>query len=463
MPLISVLVLAQLSTGGPVSVTPPAGVAPVRWPDVAFSSTDDVFLAVSGADDLQGQYFSATGAALGTAFKVNAADVFGQAPRVTWSQRHNAFLVTWHETLGNDTRIRGRIIRYGQPALTADLDLSDFGTNWEMGATVAYSETSDEFLVGWQDRGTTHIKVQRVSGTGALVGPSFTVENVPYARDPSIAWDPDTNRFLVAYAGCVGNDDCFVHAQRIEGGTGALVGTPIVLEPSVRAGYVPELAYNALTHQFLVVWYRLAASGNGLYGKTVDATGATGPLLTISAVASYDANDVAWNPVSNTFVVVTHGSTAQDLALELSATGEVLDPAGVTFGVPTGNGNFNPRLASSTSGADWLGVTSTEFATLTAERITSLARAQPPDAGVETDAGTPDAGAPDAGTEDAGASDGGLAPPRPDAGLTADGGTTITGTGTGSCGCTAVSAPFFYALLSTALAFFSRPRAARRR
>ena len=458
--LLSLLVLSQLSTGGPVSITPPAGVAPVRWPDVAFSSTDDVFLAVSGADDIQGQYFSATGAALGAAFKVNAADVFGQAPRVTWSAAHNAFLVTWHETLGNDTRIRGRIIRYNQPALTADFDISDFGTNWEMGATVAYSETSDEFLIGWQDRAGTHIKVQRVSGTGSLIGTSLTIETVPYARDPSIAWDRDTNRFLVVYGGCVGNDDCFIHGQRIEGGTGMLVGTPILLEPSVRAGYVPELAYNAITHQFLVVWFRLAPSGNGLYAKTVDANGLDGPLLTVSAVASYDANDVAWNPISNSFVVVTHGSTAQDLAIELSASGQVLG-TGVGFGVPTSNGNFNPRIASSTSGADWLGVTSTEFGRLTAERITTLTRAQPPDAGIsEPDAGI-DAGPtdpPDAGSQ----IDGGFttSPPLPDAGMTTDGGTNISGTG--SCGCTTVSSPFFYALLFAAL-FVTRQRAAPRR
>jgi hypothetical protein len=228
---------AQLTaSGAPTGVAPPTGTAPVRWPDVAFSATDDVFLAVSGADDIQGHYFSATGAALGTAFKVSSGEIFGQAPRVAWSARHNAFLVTWHETIGNDTRIRGRIIRYDQPALTDDFDVSDFGTNWEMGATLAYSETSDEYLIAWQDRATTHIKVQRVSGTGSVIGTSLTVETVPYARDPSLAWDEHTNRFLVAYAGCVGNDDCFVHAQRLEAGTGTLVGTPIVLEPSVRAG-----------------------------------------------------------------------------------------------------------------------------------------------------------------------------------------------------------------------------------
>ncbi len=456
--------LGQLSSGSPVSVTPPAGTAPVRWPDVAFSSVDDVFLAVSGAGNLQGQYFSASGSALGAPFAVNAAPVYGQAPRVAYSAGLNAFLVTWHQSIGNTgTRIQGRIIRYGQAALTADLDISPLGTNWEMGATVAWSSTSNEFLIAWQD-GATFIRAQRVSSTGALLGGVITLEAGPYERDPSIAYDRDTDRFLVAYAGCVGNNDCFVHAQRVQAGTGALVGTPIVLEASVRAGYIPELAYNALSQRFLAVWFRIDPSGNGLYARTIDANGATGPSIPVSTVGSYDANSVAWNPISNTFVVVTHGSNAQDLVVELSSAGQ---PVGgtVSFGAPGAAGNFNPRVASSTLSADWLGVTSSAFGSLTAQLITSLTR-DSGDAGVdagtpEMDAGTPqlDAGTPemDAGlpSGDAGAGDAGVRPAT-DAGVAADGG--VGSAAVGSCGCGFGASPGLYCLLAWAVWFSSRRR-----
>ena len=462
--------LAQLTSAAPVPVAPPAGTAPVRWPDVAFSSGDDVFLAVSGAGNVQGQYYSASGAALGASFVVNAGTVYGQAPRVAYSAGLNAFLVTWHESIGNDTRIRGRIIRHGQAALTGDLDLSAFGTMWEMGATVAWSSTSNEFLIGWQDRATTHIHVQRVSGTGGLLGGVITVEVAGYERDPSIAYDPNMDIFLVAYAGCVGNDDCFVHAQRVQAGTGALVGTPIVLEPSVRAGYIPELAYNAISQRFLAVWFRIDPSGTGLYSRTIDSS-ATGPSIPVSTVASYDANSVAWNPISNTFVVVTHSSNAQDLAVELSSSGQPVG-ASVLFGNPAASGNFNPRVASSTLASNWLGVTSSAFNSLVGQRISSLTR-DSGDAGVpEVDAGTPDSGAQerdagtpevDAGTEtdagtpqmdsgvplsDAGSSDAGMRPGSSGGGAPDFGGNIGA---TGSCGCS--GSPGLFGLLACVLWF----------
>ena len=59
MPTVVVLLLlGQLSASGSLaSVTPPAGTAPVRWPDVAYGAADDVFLGVSGAGAIFGQYF----------------------------------------------------------------------------------------------------------------------------------------------------------------------------------------------------------------------------------------------------------------------------------------------------------------------------------------------------------------------------------------------------------------------
>ena len=409
--LVGTSAWADLVAAAGFQVAPPAGTSPVRWPDVAFDPVDDVFLAVSGAGKTQGQYFTGAGAASGASFVVNSGAIYGQAPRVTFASDVGGFLVTWHETIGNDTRIRARILRYGKTALTDDFDLSPFGTNWEMGASAAYASTSKEFLVGWQDRATTQIHVQRVSSAGALLGPVITVEATGYARDPSIGYDPDTNRFLVAYGGCVGNNDCFIHAQRIQAGTGARVGAPIALDAPIKAGYVPEVAYNTTTHEFLVVWYRITAGVSGLHSKTINASAATGPLQPVGANGSYDANSVAYNPASNTFVVVSHSSGNQDIACELSASGQALSATGTLFGSTTAMGNFNPRVAASTLTKSWLGVTSSAFTALTAQRLTIVA--PPVDAGA-ADAGLPkvDSGSP---VVDSGIRDSGVA--APDAGL----------------------------------------------
>lgn len=470
--LLAVPAFAQLSaSGGLASVAPPAGTAPIRWPDVAYDATDDVFLGVSGSGAVLGQYFTAAGAASGASFAVNSGTVFGQAPRTAWAPDVGAFLVGWHETIGNDTRIRGRLIRHGKTALTNDFDLSAFGTNWEMGAAMAYATVSKEFLVAWQDRATTQIHFQRVSNGGGLLGAVVTVEAAAYSRDPSVGYDPHTDRFLVAYGGCVGNDDCFIHAQRIQAGTGAKVGAPIVVDAPVKAGYVPEVAYNAVTRQFLVVWYRLTGGANsGLHGKLIDATGTAGTLLPIlPGAGSYDANSVAWNPISNTFAVVSHGSTSQDVMIEVSATGQVGQPSGVMFGAAASSGNFNPRVAASMTTAGWLAVTSSAFTSFGAQRVNTATRdatgrgdAGVPDSGIAdsgvpdsgvADAGIPDAGVPDSGTLDAGASDAGSA--------ALDAGTAMVAVG--SCGCSSASAPALLGLLLLAHFISGRRAAAARR
>src|SRR5688572_23686258 len=102
---------AQLTAAGmPMSPAPAAGTAPVRWPDVAFDPAASVWLGVSGANNIQGQYFNAAGDPLGAAFTVDVDAFYAQCPRVAFSPQAGAFLVTWHASISmSATRVRGRL------------------------------------------------------------------------------------------------------------------------------------------------------------------------------------------------------------------------------------------------------------------------------------------------------------------------------------------------------------------
>jgi hypothetical protein len=449
--LLPLHALAQLSAPGmPVSVTPPTGVAPVRWVDVAWGG--GAYLAVSGEVNVQGQFFASDGSASGTPFLVNTDALYAQAPRAAYSPNAGAWLVTWHATnAANAVLVRGRLIRNGQPALTSDFDISPTGSNWEMGAAVTWSSTQHEFLVAWQDFAATAVKAQRVSETGTLVGGVITVDTTAgYERDPGVGYDPDDNRYLVAYGGCVGNNDCFIRAQFYDAASGAPVGSVLSLDAPIMAGYIPELAWNATTHRFLCVWYRPGQ----MVARTVAPDGTLGAQVIASTMYSaYDANSVAWNPVSNTYVMVTHSTSAQDAALELDPDGNPLNAPGLLIEPATVNGNFNPRIAASGSGPDWLAVTSSAFANLSAQKLTTGTRSGGQnDAGMmQPDAGMPvnDAGMPADGgtTPDAGSNGDGGVTTKPDAGVHSDGG-DMGQTGTG-CGCSSASWP---AALLSALA-----------
>lgn len=456
--LVSTVASAQMSAlGGPSSVAAGPGMATIRWPDVAFDPTRDVYLGVTGASNIQGQYWSSNGAPVGQSFVVNEGSLYSHAPRVAYAPGPDVFLVAFHVSLpSNDTQIHGRLLRYNEAPLTGDFEISSVGTNWEMGAAVSWSETSREFLVAWQASDTS-IRAQRVSEQGVKVGAEIVIASAArYQRDPAVGYSEEGDQFLVAYGGCVGTDDCFVEAQRVKAGSGALLGSPLTLDVNIAAGYTPEIAFNAITKQWLVVWNRRTPGSATFQGRRVASDGTLGPTTQVSArYGSYDANGLAWNPVSNTFAFVTHGSNELDAVIELDALGAPLDDVGVLVGVSGTNGNYNPRVCANVESAEWMVITSTVFASLTTQRVGTATRDM---TGIVVDAGTseqPDAGTgstADGGTE---VSDAGVS--TPDAGTPGSAPGVESASGgpdgaLGGCGCngTALSPLLVLALLALA-------------
>lgn len=442
------------AVGGALSIPAGPGTAPVRWPAVAWAADANVYLAVSGAGAIMGQFVSADGVALGAPFPVNEGSAYAQAPRVAWGAP--GFFVTWHETVGQAARVRGRIVRFGQAPLTGDFDVSPLGTNWEMGAAMAFSAASSEYLVAWQNFSTSAIEAQRVSGSGALQGGVLTVAPAPeYHRDPGVAWNALSNEFVVGFAGCVGTDDCYLALQRVAAGTGVLLGGPVLFDSSAVAVYVPELSFDAARGRVLAVWYRRDGSGASFHARALEADGSvSGPAALVTAsFGSYDANSLAWNATSGSFLFVTHGTTSEDLALELSSSGAPLGAA-VPFGPASANGNFNPRVAANGAQAEWLAVTSTQFASLSAQRFSTQTRSGGgAGGGGGTGGGSPDdagtgGGAPDDAGTGGGAAGGGGGAGEADGGA---GGGSIESSGSCRCSMTSGEALALLALLAWAL------------
>ena len=87
--------------------------APVDQPDVAHDGVHNQFLQVAGKVFIEGHLVNGAGAML-AAFRVNAGGEYAQSPRVAFSPSvpgGGGYLVTWHATLGDFTRVRGRICR----------------------------------------------------------------------------------------------------------------------------------------------------------------------------------------------------------------------------------------------------------------------------------------------------------------------------------------------------------------
>jgi hypothetical protein len=95
-------------------------------------------------------------------------------------------------------------------------------------AVCAHSGTSDTYLVVWVDRASTsategNLVAQRInSGTGALVGTQLVLDSTGRAIKPLVGWCRLTNRYLVVWSQMDLGTQADLFARSVDAGTGAL-------------------------------------------------------------------------------------------------------------------------------------------------------------------------------------------------------------------------------------------------
>ena len=142
---------------------------------------------------------------------------------------------------------------------------------------------------------------------------------------PSVAYNPDTDAFYVAYSGYSNAVNAGFAAGRIvKAGTGAFVTGIQQLSPWMGPVYMPAVTYNSTRHEYLVGWSNSAA----VYGIVLN--GATGAPVTAMNVlsgyyAAYDALDIDYNGPSGQYLLVTHGRTWEDAAVSILENGTAYD------------------------------------------------------------------------------------------------------------------------------------------
>ena len=164
---------------------------------------------------------------------MQAAPAFGQFPQVAYSPDahggNGGFLVTWHESDGPAPSIHTRMVSYAAGFLTPDRVLIGNDTYHEiMGAPVAYSTVSREFLVVWRQYSDVNIFGIRLNTNGDPISGAIPVAAGPlFESDPSLTYNPATDEFLTVYR--LGFGPTSVMAQRVKAGSGALVAPPTIV------------------------------------------------------------------------------------------------------------------------------------------------------------------------------------------------------------------------------------------
>jgi hypothetical protein len=267
--------------------------------------------------------------------------------------------------------------------------------------SVAYNPTADEYLVVWTGDDNTsplvndefEIFAQRFSGSGAPLGLRIRVSeqgadgNASYrALSPSVAYNPTSREYLVAWAGSTGpSGEPEIWAQRLSASGAEVGGNDFQISdmgPDGNGAYranIPSVAANPTTGEYLVVWYGdddippLVNDEFEIFGQRLSAAGAqTGANDFRISTQGADGNtgsevafpSVAYNATAGEYLVAWTGEigTTNDFeiwAQRLSAAGGAA--GGNNFQIsdmgPDGNASYtanHPRVAANPTTGEYL-------------------------------------------------------------------------------------------------------------
>ena len=323
-------------TGGPILIT--SGSGSQLAPDVAYNPAQQRYAVVwsdtrSDLGDIYGQLLLDDGTPDGSENAVSVADNTQESPRIAANSSSGEWMVVWQDRRDTATiaDVRARrlaadgspsgdeivIANEGRgeffPAITHNPNTSQFLVSWYdstvspagtiltrrinsdgslAGAAVAASSTTadpyftsaiaydDEgatgtYLVLWrdfrdEDAGT--VFARRVNDNGVMLASEFGISKWADQSEPALAYNAENDQYLLVWRdGRSPHDD--IWARRLDG-SGRPIGDDIFIASSATAQGAPAVAYSAVAHRYLIVWWRdQPTTGYDIWGQLVKADG----------------------------------------------------------------------------------------------------------------------------------------------------------------------------------------------
>lgn len=182
---------------------------------------------------------------------------------------------------------------------------------WETNPAVAMCPTFDQYLVVYEREGD--IYGQRLNSSGGLLGAAFVIYNGSNsAHDPDVSCEAAHNQYVVTWTYDYGTSDSDIKAQAVYGShqsTGSqLVGSVINVASATLNEKNSAIACNGTDHNCLVVYENDAGADKSVYAQrlSVGVSGISklGTSFDFASPMPQYQPDVAWNGVSNNFLVV---------------------------------------------------------------------------------------------------------------------------------------------------------------
>ncbi|WP_162542163.1 SdrD B-like domain-containing protein [Gemmata obscuriglobus] len=293
-----------------------------------------------GGYEIQARRYSASGAALGSEFRVNTYTTNDQAiPSVSVAAGGN-FVIAW-QSYGQDgsgTEVYARRYSAGGDPLGTEFRVNTYTDGHQVAPSVGL-DASGNFVVAWQSSGQGdwgwRIYARRYSAGGTALGSEFRVGEYTtgYQADPSVAVDADGD-FIISWtsAGEDGSGNG-IYAQRYSS-AGTTQGTALRVNTYTAGDQMfPAVAVNA-DGDAVVAWQSDGqdGSGNGIYftllGGGSSSPPVVPPTVTISATGAG-----AGEPSSTGMYRISRTGTSGDLAVTFVPSGTAARGADYTLSV----------------------------------------------------------------------------------------------------------------------------------
>lgn len=237
-----------------------------QFPDVAYDPVHDRFLVVyeRGGVGIYGRIVTNAGTP-GPEFQVvGATSGTPHQPAVAYCPASGKYLVTWQVVGGSSSGIAARAVNHdGTLEAGPPLEITGMLPVVEpSNPDVAYDAARDQFLIVWQqwasaaDTTQHDIRGQQVSTTGSahLVGPNVPIfDSTDDEVEPAVAGlnpsPPTIDGYLVVAMRWY--DASYIDGWTVDGSNSERA-QPLLISPY--PGYLPAVAANDDTDQYLVVW-----------------------------------------------------------------------------------------------------------------------------------------------------------------------------------------------------------------
>ena len=244
--------------------------------DIAFDSVNNrylvVFERVDNQDqfDIYGQIVNCDGTPYGPPFPICAAAYNQQHPRVAYDRLNQRYLVVWYDqrntflsTSAGD--IYGRLVN-GNGLLSGDEIAISQANNEQLYPDVAYSPSSQRYLVSWMDRrdeenASGDVYGQMIDQNGTLQSGDFIISSgsggtqfFP-AVHSAIAYDNTLDRFFVVWIDWRNALDTGLEVRgQLVSALGATIGSNTLVSHTNINPDSLSIAYNPDNQMFLIVW-----------------------------------------------------------------------------------------------------------------------------------------------------------------------------------------------------------------